>query len=763
MELGREELAADRSLVGRKLCEAFADRADAYVAGLFEQAKRSSGHQGAAALVALGGYGRRELSLQSDLDVLLLHDGSAPVGALADAVWYPVWDDGHKLGHAVRTTKEAVELAAQDLDSATAMLQARHVAGDAALTGHLVRQVEALWARRADHFLGLLADRVRERHQRAGEVAFLLEPDLKDGRGGLRDVHSLHWACRVRPALWAGDEDALAAAYDVLLETRVELHRRTGRFGDQLLLEHQDEVAAALGCADADELMRRVSTAGRAIAFRSDDTWRRIEHALRGSRSLLARRSRALGPDVVQREGQLHLSDVADVGDPVLPLRVAATAAVEGLPVHRAALEAMEACPPLPDPWPDDAREQLVRLLGTGRPAIGHLEALDQHGLLASAVPAWDAVRCTPQRNAYHTFTVDRHLCEAAANAAAFAPRVDRPDLLLVGTWLHDIGKGRPGDHTEVGMRIVADLGRRMGFAADDVDTLVAMVEHHLLLPDVATRRDVDDPDVIERVAEAVQTRARLHLLHALTEADSLATGPAAWGTWKAELVDRLVRRVAHVLGGGEVDDVTVDFPTAAQVALVAQGERVLRADGDTLTVVDVDRPGTFSRVAGTLALHGLDVLHADIATVDGRALEVLTVASSFGPAIAWPKVLDDLERALDGRLALRARLAERAATYRRSATAPALHAAPRVEFHLDESSRSTVVEVHAPDSVGVLHRITSAIAELDLDIVRARIQTLGHEAVDAFYVQWAAGQKVPEDVLPELRRAILHAVEPRA
>ncbi|HEU5084991.1 MAG TPA: [protein-PII] uridylyltransferase, partial [Acidimicrobiales bacterium] len=635
MALGREELAGDRSLVGRKLCEAFADRADAYLRGLFASATdRTTG----VALVAIGGYGRRELSLQSDLDVLLLHDGKGSIDDVADAIWYPVWDDGHKLGHAVRTIKQTTSLAVDDLDSATAVLQARHLAGDPALTAELHRQVAALWAKRANRFLGQLVDRVRERHEQAGEVAFLLEPDLKDGRGGLRDVHSLHWASRARPVLWPGDDAALDDAYDVLLETRVELHRRTGRFGDRLLLQEQDGVAAALGMRDADELMRRVSEAARTIAFRSDDTWRRIEHELRGSRSLLARRGRALGPDVVQREGQLHLSEHVDLHDPVLPLRVAATAAAEGLPVHRAALEAMQACPPLPVPWPEEARAQLVRLLRAGRPAIGNIEALDQHGLLTKAVAEWDAIRCLPQRNAYHTFTVDRHLCEAAANAASLAGRVRRPDLLVVGTWLHDLGKGFEGDHTDAGMPLVADIAARLGFPPEDVEALVSMVEHHLLLAEVATRRDLDDPDVIEAVAAEVQTLERLELLHALTEADSLATGPAAWGAWKAELVDQLVRRVRHVLGGGEVDDVTVDFPTDGQRALVEAGERVLRADGDTLTVVDVDRPGMFSRVTGTLALHGLDVLHADIATFDGRALEVLTVESSFGPTIGWPK-----------------------------------------------------------------------------------------------------------------------------
>ncbi len=757
MDLGRDELAADRTLVGRALCEAYADRADAFLAELFAGATdRVSG----ISLVALGGYGRRELSLQSDLDVLLLHDGYRDIGPVADAIWYPVWDQGVKLGHAVRTVKEALALAAEDIDSATAMLQARHVAGDRALTATLADEVADLWRAKASRFLPQLADRVSDRHERAGEIAFLLEPDLKEGRGGLRDVQSLQWACRAREMLWDGDDAALQDAYDQLLAARVELHRRTGRVGDVLVLEEQDGVAAAVGAGDADELMRSLADAARVIAFRSDDTWRRVGASLRRGIGRFARRDRGLAPGAVLRDGEVHLVGSIDTSDPVLPLRTSALAAGEDVAVHRAALVALEDCPPLPTPWPDEARDQLVHLLGSGRSAISHLESLDQHGLLTKVLPEWEAVRSKPQRNAYHTFTVDRHLCEAAANAAGLAGRVRRPDLLVVGTWLHDIGKGFPGDHTVVGMELVADVGARMGFAPEDVDLLVAMVEHHLLLPDVATRRDLDDPEVINGVAERVGSTTLLELLHALTEADSQATGPAAWGPWKRELVDVLVRRVEHVLEGGEVDEVTETFPDDEQRALVTAGRRVVRADGDTLTVVDVDRPGLFSMVTGTLALHGLDVLDANIATLDGRALEVITVQSSFGPTVAWDKVLRDLERALDGRLALRARLAERAATYRRSGPA-SVQAEPKVEFHLDASSRATVVEVHAPDSIGVLHRITSAIAEFRLDIVRARVQTLLDEVVDSFYVEAAGGGKVPEEVLPELRRAVLHAVEP--
>src|SRR5204862_2711918 len=215
--------------------------------------------------------------------------------------------------------------------------------------------------------------------------------------------------------------------------------------------------------------------------------------------------------------------------------------------VDRPSLEVLaRTSAPLPDPWPTEAREAFVDLLRAGRPAIAVIEALDQRGVWDQIVPEWLAVRCRPQRNAYHRYTVDRHLLESTANAAVLAAQVARPDLLVIGTLLHDLGKGLTGDHTARGMELAALLGLRMGFDADDVETLVAMVEHHLLLPDVATRRDLDDPGTIQVVADKAGTLVRLELLAALTEADSRATRPSAWGPWQADLVAELVARAAH-------------------------------------------------------------------------------------------------------------------------------------------------------------------------------------------------------------------------
>jgi [protein-PII] uridylyltransferase len=391
------------------------------------------------------------------------------------------------------------------------------------------------------------------------------------------------------------------------------------------------------------------------------------------------------------------------------------------------------------------------------------LEALDQQGVWERYFPEWPSVRSKPQRNAYHRYTVDRHLWEAAAQAAQLAGRVSRPDLLVLAGLLHDIGKGEPGDHVTHGVRMVGDIAARMGLDDHDAGVLVLLCRHHLLLPDVATRRDIDDPATIDLVVgELGGSRGALELLAALTEADSLATGPAAWSEWKADLVRALVARTDHTMGGSRAE-LNREFPDDRQRALLRAAEQAIVADGDRLTVVAADRHGLFARVAGVLSLHGLDVLDAAATTEQGWALEAFRVESSFGPTFSWAKVVADVERALAGQLAIRARLADRIRTYGASRARSRGHglAEPEIRFDLDVTPDATVVEVEAADALGVLYRITSALADLDLDITSAKVQTLGPRVVDSFYVRDGRAAKVTDaGVLAEIERALLHALE---
>ncbi len=701
--------------------------------------------------------------------MVLVHQGVKDVKTVAERLWYPIWDAGIGLDHSVRTVKEAVAVAGDDLKAALGLLDGRFVAGDPTLAAGLVARVRERWRKRSARWLAALCEEVEARHQAFGEVAFLLEPELKEGRGGLRDVHALQAAALASPVVGLpgadGGVDVLAEPNEVLLSVRVELHRRTGKTLDRLLLQEQDGVAGELGYPSADALVAAVAGAGRTVAWWGDDGWRRVRSALAGPRGRTSGIDRPVGSGLILREGEVVLGADADPGnDASLVIRAAAAAAENGAPLARGTLERLGADAIGPgDPWPRAARNALVALLGTGRGAIPVLESLDQSGLLVRLLPEWETVSSRPQRNAYHRFTVDRHLCEAAANAATLTREVSRPDLLLVGAWLHDIGKGFPGDHTEAGIEVVGRIAPRMGFSPEDVEILVDLVRHHLLLPDVATRRDLDDPATVEAVASSVGDQQTLELLAALTEADSLATGPAAWGHWKARLVRDLVDRTARHLGGHRQPD-TLTLPTPEHAVLMARGEVFVEVHEGGLTVVAPDRPGLFFRVAGTLAVHGLAVRSAAAAGQDGMAVEVFEVEPVFATPPHPDRLRDDVERALDGQLWLEAKLAERVRAYSGAKRAASAHPAEaRVLFDNEASETATVIEVRAPDGVGVLYRITRALAECSLDVRTAKVSTLGHEVVDAFYVTDAEGNKVTAgEQLGQIERAVLRQLEHR-
>ena len=761
VQLERAPLLADSTLKGARWCRRHSELIDEWLASLLEEV---AGHDvEGAALVAVGGYGRSELCPQSDLDVMLLRSPRRDVKSISERIWYPIWDAGLKLGHSVCTQREALEIADEDLDTATALLSARHIAGDAALTEDLNEAARSHWEQRAKRWLEALRARVDARHAQAGEVAFMLEPDLKEGRGGLRDVHSLHWAQAARSILLEHDELSLATAYATLLDARVELHRRTGRPSNVLALQEQDAVAKELGLADGDALMASIAAAARAIAWTSDDAWRRVRSSLRGPLGRRGKRDRALGDGVILRDGEVHVSDDADpAADALLALRAARFAAELATMIDRDSLERLaEHAPALGDPWPPDARDLLVGLFRAGAEAIPVIEALDHRGIWTRILPEWEPVRSRPQRNSYHRFTVDRHLLETVANASGRAGRVDRPDLLVMSALLHDLGKGSVGDHTTAGVDIARRLGARLGFPEADVDVLAELVGNHLMLSEVALRRDLDDPATIQRVADRISSLGTLRLLAALTESDSRATGPAAWGPAKAQLVALLVGRVAKLMGDADIEETEVpEFPNAAHRELLASGGTHIVTGAELLTIVTPDRPGIFAKIAGVLAFHGLDVVSASAYSADGRALSEFGVSDPFRVETPWPRIEHDLELALDGRLAVQARVAERARRYAKPDQGEWRAPITVVRFDNDASDTATVIDVHAVDGVGVLYRITRALTEFDVDIRSARVQTLGAQVVDAFYAVDSEGHKITNaDTAAEIERAIIHAL----
>ncbi len=759
VKLDRSGLLADRRLTGAAWCEQHARLMDEWLAALFDAAGHSASD---VALVAIGGYGRSELCPTSDIDLMLVHGKRANVRELADRLWYPIWDEGLKLGHSVCTVSQALKLASGDLDTATSLLSARCIAGDRDLAYELGERARGQWQNGARRWLTELGRRIDERHASAGEVAFLLEPDLKEGRGGMRDVHGLRWAEAAHRVLFANDEPALDVAYDSLLDVRVELQRSTGRALNVLTMQDRVPVAEALGLSSPEALMARIAEAARAIAWMSDDTWRRVRSGLQGPRGRGAGGSRVVAEGVVERDGEIHVDDdVARQRDPLLVLRVACASAERDLPIERATLDRLSALPsPLPEPWPREARLLFEQLLLSGPPTIGVVEALDHHDLWQPLVPEWSRVRSRPQHNPYHRFTVDRHLLETIANASELASTVERPDLLALAALVHDLGKIDDRDHSTVGVELAGALGARIGCSPDDIDVLRSLVRDHLLLSDVASRRDLDDIATIDLVAKAVGTTEVLHLLAALTEADAKATGPSAWTPWKADLVRALVVRVDARLSGVPLPASPAPSVRDEDLAALAPGRNRIVAEDDVVTVVTDDRPGVFSRVAGVLALRGLDVLEASAySTADGRAVSRFRVVDRLRDETPWSDIIEDLDRALQGRLAIEARLADRARSHARQRR---LTTSERtiVTFDNEASDDATVIDVEAPDRIGLLYRITKALSDLDLDIRSAKVQTLGARVVDAFYARDRAGAKIADrDLLAEIERTVLHAV----
>ncbi|MFN2537613.1 MAG: [protein-PII] uridylyltransferase [Mycobacteriales bacterium] len=685
------------------------------------------------ALVAVGGYGRQELAPYSDLDVVLVHDDGVATGDWAGQVWYPLWDSGFKIDHSVRSVPEVLEQAASDLKVALGMLDVRHLAGDPNLTLRLRTAILAAWRRDAKDRLPELQQLVRDRYRLLGELAHNSVPDLKEATGGLRDATVL----KALVATWLVDvpHGALESCRQAMIDVRDALHTVAGRGNDRIAPEMWADMAPLLDLPDAGAVQLHVRTLGRRMTHLSRLTWRRADAVLRRPPKATAGRRPQLesigGGLAVAYEEIVLDRDARPAEDPFLLLRAAAEAAERDLVLEPTTTARIVAgVPPLPEPWPAEARDLLVRLLAAGPGLLAVWETLDETDALDTFLPEWERVRLLPHASTVHRFTVDRHLVETAASAAALTRRVARPDLLLLGALLHDIGKGLPGDHTEVGMRLVAEIAPRLGLGPADAGVLVAMVRHHLLLPDVATRRDLNDPATARGVADAVGSLEVLELLHALTEADSAATGPAAWSAWKGHLIADLVRRASALLSGQpEPPPATL---TPEQEDLVARGELALHLDGELVTVIAPDREGLLSLSAGVLALHRLDVRAASVFTRGSTAVTVFRVSPRFGSMPDWSVVLGDLRHALDGSLPLEEKLAAREAAYPR----PAVPVAPSTVRLVDDASEtSTVVEVRAPDEVGVLHRICAVLASHHLDVRSAHISTLGHDVVDAFYV----------------------------
>ncbi|GIH04453.1 bifunctional uridylyltransferase/uridylyl-removing enzyme [Rhizocola hellebori] len=685
---------------------------DAWLSGLFPT-------RPGIALVAVGGLGRRECSPFGDLDLILLHNGVTGVDELAAALWYPIWDAKLGLDHSTRTIAESLDAAHDDVKVALGLLDARPIAGDRLLAEQLARAAHDMWRRTGPRQLSKLRELCEERHRAHGELAYLLEGDLKEAEGGLRDVAVL------RGIGLAGVAEAMPpavrAAASRLFDCRDALHVSVGRRADRLRAQERDPVATLLGLPDGDTLLRRIGLDARTISWTLTDSWRSVQRwrsQLRVGKA--APKRHPLARDVVALDGEVVLARAA-IGprpDPSLSLRVAAAAAQAQMPIARSTLEwLVRFGQPLPVPWPSSARNAFLSLVGSGPALVATWESCDRFGLTGQWLPQWTRLRGTPQHHPVHQYTLDRHLVQAAANAARWTREVSRPDLLVLGALLHDVGKGLPGDHSVVGAPIAAAIATDIGLPPADAATISSVVRNHLLLPEVATRRDLDDPFVIADAARNIGSVATLEILHMLARADAAATGPAAWSSWKGRLIDQLVKRIRSALGG-----TAPEMRNDPSDALTNGALPVIQVADDWVAMAAPDRVGLLAGMAGCLATHRLEIVAVNSVSLDDRAVIECAVTSRFGASLDRQLLAADLRRVALNQFAVSPRLGIGA---RRPATVP-----PRVIW-----AATDLLELRASDAPGLLYRVASALAALGVDVRLARVSTLGADVVDAFYL----------------------------
>ena len=748
------------------------NESDQFLSQLFHNAVQAQGgtHSGKEiSLAAVGGYGRGELSPGSDLDIVFLHSGKVSpenLKAFVNEVLYPLWDT-KSVDHSVRTRSETREAASADLRVATGLLDIRYIAGNPDLVSAVQADALDFWRKNAKENLSNLHNSLEQRHSRAGELAYLLEPDLKEARGGLRDIQALR-AISLSGAVQVPLEK-ISWAEGTLNNVRESLHIASGRGKDRLLFQEQDKVAELLNYPDADAMMSDVARAARSVDYLLNYTWHSLEHKSRDGFGRLSKKARttSVAKNVSASNREILIDPLVSLDeDPVVGLRAAATAAQLGLPLSLDSFTSLaeklkKGEGVLTNPWPREARELLIALIGAGESMVDIFETLDQEEIIFQWIPEWMSVRSLPQRNALHRHTVDRHMVETAVHAAKLTRKVQRPDLLLFAALFHDIGKGAQEDHSERGVRLIEPIAQRIGFDSKEIEIVKNLILHHLLLSSTATRRDLDDPATIQSVLTAIPDVNTLELLHALSIADGEATGSAGWSDWKATLVNDLVHRVKRAMAGAEV----APQPEVSdeQSALAQKGQlRVSvqeNSSGLAVEVISPDKPGLLSIVAGVLNISRLDVKSARTKTLGSSAVMTWIVTPEpHAPEINEAKLHDLIASALVDSTEVEEKLFARAAAYASIPTIPVPD--PEVEIFTDAATDATVIEVRSHDRPGLLFRIGAAITQSKVDIRSAIVTTLGAEAIDTLYVTELTGGALSDERANELASHLKQALK---
>jgi [protein-PII] uridylyltransferase len=827
----------------------------AYTLAMVPPAAETTKSEPAFALIATGGYGRGVLAPYSDIDLLFLSD--APLGPQGrrgvEFMLYLLWDLGLKVGHATRTVSECIEDAKGDVTIQTALIDARYLAGERPVFERFDADFAAF--RQHSGLAAFLAAKRAERaarHARYGDSPFLVEPHVKEGRGGLRDLQTLYWLARHAfgvqrmPELVGKDSPggglltpqearAIRRAWNFLWTVRFHLHYVTGRAEERLTFDLQPVVGARMGYTrhgvqdGVERFMKHLFLTARDVVRLTRLLEPAIERAALGPPAVLPAGDAALAQaGIALADGKvLFAPDRLVEQDPAIMLRLVRAARDRGLEVHPLAFRALVRNARYAVRLRGDIAASAIFLdILCGKDAARWLRTLNEVGFISRFIPDWARIVGLMQFDTYHVFTVEEHTIEAlgvltqlergdlnevAPVASELIAQVQSRRALFVAVLLHDIAKGRGGDHSELGAEVALEICPKLGLTPEETETVSWLVLNHLLISQTAFKRDIDDPKTILDIAETVQSPERLRLLLVLTVADMRAVGPKVWNGWKATLLRELYWRVAEVLAGGlsvperdtrvararsaaaalldgmpkpELDRfLSLGYPGywlsfdpethARHARMIQEAERenapltvrtrVLESRAVTeVTVYVTDHPGLFSRIAGALAVAGASIVDARIHTMtNGMALDTFWVQDAAGGAFDAPHRLARLavliEQSLSGRLRLDAEIGK---LRREPARLRAVQIPPRVVIDNHASNSHTVIEVNGRDRPGLLHDVTAAISDQGLQIGSAHITTYGVRAVDVFYVKDVFGLKVEnERKLGTLRGALLAAL----
>jgi len=831
-EILREAFAVDRARIARRLdggldgaeaARLYAAAADALLTGLWRVATEilHPAPTERLALLAVGGYGRGVLAPFSDLDLLFLRPGqaaSARAEAVIEFVHYVLWDLGLKVGSASRSVGEALALARSDMTVRTTLLEARVLAGDPALGEGVLKRFRAEVARADPRpFIAAKMEERDVRLQKTGAVRYRVEPNIKDGKGGLRDLNTLFWIARslapdsergqaaLEGLLSARELRSFREAIGFLWRVRIHLHRAAGRAEEKLTFDFQPEIARRMGWRGrGDELaverfMRRyfqvareVGALTRAVSAQLEARQQKKAQGLaRGLSRLIPRRRAKLAFDGLTIEGgRLTVTgSTVFARDPVRLLLLFVEADRLDLDLHPDAFAAVIRALPLVTPAlrrDPRAAEALLTVLAHGARPYRVLSIMNETGLLGRFLPEWGRIVGQTQFNMYHAYTVDEHTLQAVGvindiargkleadhpASTAIIHRIADIETLMLAMLLHDVGKGGDRGQLEDGAIAARRACERLGIDPRRIELVVWLVRHHLLMSDYAQKRDVSDPSTVRAFAEAVGDPERLRMLMVLTVADIRAVGPGVWNGWKGQLMRALFEATEALFRG---DAVTRENPLADHPALVERARRegaaveALAAEGPLESTARVavaawDRPGLFADLAATLALAGADVVGARLATAeDGTALDVFEIQDGAGEPYGQrePRRLAILVKALV-RAAQKGARASAVETPRVSARRAVFEVRPVVRIDTEAGTSAVVVEVSGADRPGLLADLARTISTHGYSTRSAHVASFGERAVDGFYITDADGTK-PTDAarLAALRAGLLEVLD---